>query len=176
MDTGISVIFLTDMPWESCLKLKFLPFCFYMLLSIIYSLLVIHICMYIYMYFLNKICILKLARILIVFARHLSIFLGCVLSLCQKPHGSYLQRPLGTRLNRHYFCPNRHYFCPFSKTGNSDSDAPPSGATTRKCRALYGFGQKEKWCKPCRSKKRCIHFEYLPRYALFFLSDELMRV
>ena len=50
------------------------------------------------MYFLNKICILKLARILIVFARHLSIFLGCVLSLCQKPHGSYLQRPLGTRL------------------------------------------------------------------------------
>jgi len=94
--------FTMDIVWESCLKLNLeqlsLPFCFYMLLSIIYSLLVIHICMYIYLYFLNKICVLKLARILIVFARHLSIYIGCVLSLCQKPHGSYLQRPLGTRL------------------------------------------------------------------------------
>ena len=67
------------------------------------------------------------------------------------------------------------YFLFKSKTGSSDSGSPSSGTTTRKCRALYGFGQKEKWCKPCRSKKRCIHFECLPRYEWYFIRQILDR-
>ena len=40
---------------------------------------------------------------------------------------------------------------------------PPSGgsSTNRKCRALYGFEQKNKWCKPCRNKKRCVQFIWI---------------
>ena len=43
---------------------------------------------------------------------------------------------------------------------NSFSTAAASNAssTNRKCRALYGFEQKDKWCKPCKNKKRCIQF------------------
>ena len=74
---------LTDLLWESCLKLHF---CFCMLLSIISSLLIIHKCTYINVHFPNKTHILELR----LFAMLLSIFLGWVLSLYRKPHRSYV--------------------------------------------------------------------------------------
>ena len=46
---------------------------------------------------------------------------------------------------------------------SSKSNAPSSGnhnsaATVRKCRALYGPEQKDRWCKPCKNKKKCVQF------------------
>ena len=38
----------------------------------------------------------------------------------------------------------------------------PRDAALKKCRARYGIDQMDKWCKPCRRKKKCARYYNLP--------------
>eukprot|EP00118_Oscarella_pearsei_P005365 m.24614 g.24614 ORF g.24614 m.24614 type:complete len:338 (+) comp28653_c0_seq3:207-1220(+) len=45
-----------------------------------------------------------------------------------------------------------------NKKKKKKKDKTQNDIALKKCRARYGLDQQEKWCKPCRRKKKCVRF------------------